>query len=100
MVDLARAHVSVFEDIKKRNIKYDIFNIGSGTGCSLNKLIDLIQDLIDYPLSVNYKDSRGCDVPTNVLSIDRAISHLNWIPKLTIDEGVRSYFDYLKLLTE
>ena len=76
--------------------EHTVFNIGSGTGCSLNGLIDLIQGLLDYPLSVIYKNSRGCDVPTNVLSIDRAKSHLEWIPKLTIEEGVRSYFDYLK----
>ena len=44
-----------------------LFNIGSGTGLSLNQLIELLEAQLNRSLEVDYLPSRGCDVPTNVL---------------------------------
>lgn len=72
-----------------------IFNIGSGLGLSLNQLIDFIEDLLSTKLNVVYKDARAFDVPTNVLSIQKATSHLNWIPTISPKEGLSLYYEYL-----
>ena len=71
------------------------FNIGSGTGLSLNQLIGLIEDVVGRELQVMYKPSRPFDVPTNVLSIHRAVHLLKWKPAVSALEGVKEFHDYL-----
>lgn len=66
-----------------------IFNVGSGEGLSLNQLVGLLETTLDRTLDVEYLPSRGFDVPTNVLCIQRARDHLSWSPKVPVAEGLR-----------
>ena len=68
-----------------------LFNIGSGQGLSLNQLIVLLEQQLNRSLDVQYLPSRGCDVPTNVLCIDRAKEALNWAPKISVAYGLRRF---------
>ena len=72
-----------------------IFNIGSGNGTSLNYLIQIIEDVVGRKQEVVYHESRSFDVPTNVLSIDRAVKYLQWHPVVSTNEGIRVFHDYL-----
>ena len=72
-----------------------VFNIGSGKGLSLRELIQAIQYEVGYTLNVDYHDFRKFDVPTNVLKIDQAIKYLNWAPRVSIEEGLRVFHNYL-----
>ena len=72
-----------------------LFNIGSGVGLSLNQLINLIEDIHGFEMNVVYKSPRPFDVRTNVLSIERAINHLNWLPVISPEEGINLYYQYL-----
>ena len=73
-----------------------IFNIGSGQGTSINRLISLIQDVTGLELNVDYKSSRLFDVPTNVLSIDKANQFLNWSPLVCSKDGITRFYKYLR----
>ena len=72
-----------------------LFNIGSGQGLSLNQLIALLEQQLNRSLDVQYLPSRGCDVPANVLCIDRAKEALNWAPKIPVADGLRRLCDSL-----
>ena len=72
-----------------------VFNIGSGQGLSLNQLIALLEAQLNRSLEVEYLPSRGCDVPTNVLCIDRAKEALGWTPKISVEEGLKRLCDSL-----
>ena len=72
-----------------------LFNIGSGKGLSLNQLIALLEQQLNRSLDVQYLPFRGCDVPTNVLCIDRAKEALNWAPKISVADGLRRLCDSL-----
>ncbi len=74
---------------------HSLFNIGSGEGLSINDLIKLIENLLGRDIKVIYKDSRSCDVPTNVLSIERAKNHLLWSPEVTPSNGLKLLYQYL-----
>ena len=65
-----------------------VFNIGSGHGHSLNDIIGAIENIIQVPLQVKYLPGRPFDVPINVLDISRAKLHLNWEPKVRLEEGI------------
>ena len=72
-----------------------LFNIGSGKGLSLNQLIELLEAQLNRSLEVDYLPSRGCDVSTNVLCIDKARQHLDWSPKISVADGLKRLCDSL-----
>ena len=76
--------------------KHRIFNIGSGTGTSLNKLISLIEQELDYSLSLKFSPARDFDVPTNVLCIQSARQQLSWSPKVSVEQGLSALCKYIK----
>jgi UDP-glucose 4-epimerase len=72
-----------------------IFNIGSGRGHSLNELLDGIEQVTGRKADRRYLPGRLFDVPTSVLSIDRARQHLNWSPKVDFEDGLRRFSNWL-----
>ena len=72
-----------------------IFNIGSGSGLSLNQLISLIESVIGRKIDVTYMKPRPFDVPTNILAIDRAVRLLNWQPSVCANDGITKFYKYL-----
>jgi UDP-glucose 4-epimerase len=73
-----------------------VFNIGSGHGHSLNDIIGAIENITQVPLEVKYQPGRRFDVPVNVLDITRAKSHLHWQPKVRLEEGVLSAYEWMQ----
>jgi UDP-glucose 4-epimerase len=72
-----------------------VFNIGSGHGHSLNDIIAAIENITEIPFQVKYLPGRPFDVPVNVLDITRAKSHLGWEPKVRLEEGVLSAWEWM-----
>jgi len=66
-----------------------VFNIGSGTGCSLNELVATIERLLGRPVERRYLPGRGFDVPRNVLDISRSRDVLGWVPRMSLEDGLR-----------
>lgn len=65
-----------------------IFNIGSGTGTSLNQLIQHIDKATGFKSSVRYLPARKVDVHANVLDISLARNNLKWAPKIDLSQGI------------
>lgn len=72
-----------------------LFNVGSGEGLSLNRLVAMLEGELQRPLEVQYLPSRGFDVPTNVLCIERAQRCLGWNPEVSLSEGLRRFCESL-----
>ncbi len=85
-------HVSDVADAFSLALQYSgsesCFNISSGTGTSLNQLIDLIDNNLENPVKRNYQPGRPFDVPISVLSNQLAIKELNWKPSISIEDGI------------
>lgn len=68
-----------------------IFNIGSGSGLSINNLINHIEAELGRKVQTAYKPSRNFDVPTNVLCTAKARTHLGWKPVVGVAEGLHRF---------
>jgi UDP-glucose 4-epimerase len=66
-----------------------VFNIGSGSGKSLNELIQTIKEILGLDFEVRYLPSRSFDVPVSVLSNSLALKELGWAPKIGFEEGIQ-----------
>lgn len=65
-----------------------IFNVGSGTGTSLNGIVAELETRLDRKLEVNRTQVRPFDVPVSVLAINLAHQVLGWAPKLSFADGI------------
>ncbi|MDO8954795.1 MAG: NAD-dependent epimerase/dehydratase family protein [Gammaproteobacteria bacterium] len=76
-----------------------IFNIGSGSGISLNELIVLIEMGLKHQFPVNYLKGRAVDVPANILDTSLAKLSLQWAPQISLPEGIRSLIQYWQVIS-
>lgn len=70
----------------------NIVNVGSGTGTSLNALIEMVTELTGRQLHVARSDPTF-DVKSNVLDIALADQLLGWQPQVDIREGLKRMLD-------
>lgn len=68
--------------------EYNIFNIGSGNGASINGLIEIIEKIVKVDLHVAYEKSRLFDIPKIYLDISLARQELQWSPLISIEQGI------------
>jgi UDP-glucose 4-epimerase len=66
-----------------------LLNIGTGIGTSVNELIDLLESILNRKTQVRYQPSRSFDVQRAVLDISAAKDKLNWIPRTSLQSGIR-----------
>ncbi len=85
VTDVARAYVAV----AKSEISGEIFNVGSGTHVSINRLIELIEgDKVHIPKRPGEPDCTFAD-------ISKITSQLDWQPRISIEEGVAEILKHI-----
>jgi UDP-glucose 4-epimerase len=72
-----------------------VLNIGSGTGQSLNQLIQTIEHVLGRPIKRCHTDARQFDVPSSVLAVDQARQHLGWHPQVSLEDGIRRTVNWI-----
>lgn len=75
-----------------------IFNMGSGTGHSLNDIVASIRAVTGLDVRVNYKPGRSFDVPKIYLDITRALTQLGWEPKTSMNDGILQTWNFIRSL--
>ena len=71
------------------NGNYRIFNIGDSKGYSVNEVVSIIHKYVKPRVSVKYKPGRIQDVPANILSHELLSDETGWIPKVSLEEGIK-----------
>jgi len=72
---------------KKRN-QYNVYNVGSGGGTTINHVLGIIQNLIEKKIQVNKQPSRNVDVRRIVLDIKRVLNETKYVPSVSLKEGI------------
>lgn len=78
VLDLARAHLLALQRAEAGRLQ--IFNLGSGQGCSLRALLEAAQDLLGAPVPHLQEPPRPGDPARLVADITRARTELGWEP--------------------
>lgn len=76
--------------IEKEEVE-GIYNVGTGIGTSLNRIIEEIQKVLRRPVNPEYKTERKVDVKRNVLNIQKA-KKTGWVPKYTLSKGIHTLY--------
>lgn len=68
---------------------YSVFNIGSGTGKSVNDILDEIQKAEGKSIKKEYYPKTSAEVGKNILDCSRAKKYLGWDSATELHEGLR-----------
>jgi UDP-glucose 4-epimerase len=85
-------------EILRTPIINGVFNLGSGTGQSINEILKNVIE-VAKPSStdlVEYLPTRSFDVKTVVLDISKIQSVINWQPKVALSEGINDTVNWIK----
>jgi UDP-glucose 4-epimerase len=71
------------------------YNLGTGTGFSINQVKRLVEAASGRALEAIYRPARGIDVRSVVLDTSRLQAALGWRPRIRLDEGLARTWDWL-----
>ena len=102
VVDLAKAHVAAIKHMEDESNadKYDVFNIGTGTGSSVLEIINAFQRANGIKLQYKIGGRREGDIEKVYGDVTKAKTKLGWKAELDIDEMMRSAWEWEKYIKE
>lgn len=83
--DVARAVLAALET---PDLPSGAYNIGSGTGYSVNEIIDTVFKVLGKRTDVSYTPARGFDVDEIILDTGKFTSATGWRPGVGLESGV------------
>lgn len=88
--DVARAHLSTLDYLKKSTAPHSTFNIGSGTGFSVKQVLEVVKNVTSYCGLVEVRPRRVGDPANIVADVNKASEILGWQSLLGLEEMVSS----------
>lgn len=81
VTDLAMAHILAVEYLRAGN-ESNIFNLGNGTGFSVNEVIEVARKVTGHPIPAKVTPRRAGDPAQLIASSEKAKTVLGWNPQL------------------
>lgn len=102
VVDIAKAHVLAIERLLNLNNEYPIekYNLASGHGHSVMQVIESFERVSNVKLNYEIVNRRHGDVESVWANIDKAKEFLNWQPTYTLDQAVKSAWQWQQQLVK
>jgi GDP-L-fucose synthase len=89
--DLASACLFLLE-----NYDHEIaINVGTGKDISIKELAELIKRIVGFEGKINWDSSKPDGTPRKLLDVSR-ITVLGWKPTISLEEGIRSTYEWYK----
>ena len=66
----------------------DVFNVGTGIGTTIAKVLEHVQVVTGKVAKIEYKDMRSVDVATNILDIRKIVVETGWMPTYSVLDGI------------
>ena len=76
--------------------KYHVYNVGSGSGTSINTVIQAIQGSLNVDPAVTFISSRNADVAVNILDISRYLDEFAAPKGTNLEDGIRKTAHFLE----
>lgn len=103
--DLIYRDFIYIEDVVQANIKAcspkksGVFNIGTGESRSFQEIADILQNELDSSLDIDYFENPFDGYQSNTKAdITTSKEKLNFIPRFTLEEGIKAYIPEIKRL--
>ena len=96
VVDLAKAHVIGLKRLLegKNTVNYEVFNVGTGKGSSVLEAIQSFERVSGKKLNYKIVDRRQGDITSAYADTSKANQVLGWKSEFTLDEAMKSAWDW------
>tara|TARA_R110002033_G_scaffold79931_3_gene131008 strand:+ start:34444 stop:35460 length:1017 start_codon:yes stop_codon:yes gene_type:complete len=96
VVDLAKAHVIALKRLLEgeNDANYEVFNLGTGTGSTVLEAIQSFEKVSGKKLNYKIVDRRPGDITSAYASTDKANKVLGWKAESTLDEAMKSAWEW------
>ncbi len=82
--------------IDRQNSKFLLVNLGAGDGVSIREIVNKIINASGKVLKVEYDLSKASEKTKVVLDYGKAMREFGWVPKISLDEGIRKTIEWYK----
>jgi GDP-L-fucose synthase len=89
--DLAEACFACMKDYNES----DPINVGTGEDVTIGELSDIIADIVGFRGKTIWDTNKPNGTPRKVLNVDK-IKSLGWEPKIGLEEGIKSTYEWYK----
>lgn len=84
--DIARGTIAA----AMKDVGFQVINLGGGNNpVSINKMIELLENLIDKKAIINNKPFHSADMKETWADISKAKELLDWQPQISLEEGLK-----------
>jgi UDP-glucose 4-epimerase len=80
----------------RSKVKFDVFNIGSGTRTTVNQLVDLLNKACKTRIKPRHVKRAIGDVTHTQANIGKAKEILGYKPKIDVASGIKKYIEWFK----
>src|SRR5690606_13742302 len=94
--DVAQAVLGCVECRARTGITH-IYNVGSGEPVSIKEMISKISAVSGSKVKTQVQPSRKFDCEYNVLDIQKIKEELDWRPVVSIDDGLKTVWEWMKM---
>lgn len=87
--------IEITKEIFDKEVKYEVYNLGSGVGMSINEVVKVMQKVTGKEICIDRRPERGVDVRRIVLNIERISREINKKNNTSIEDGIRKTWDWI-----
>ncbi len=100
VVDLAKAHVKALQKLiaETDETVIDIYNLGTGQGSSVLEVVKAFESANDVRVPYQVCERRAGDITIAYANADKAERELNWKSETTLEEALRTTWQWQKYL--
>ncbi|HAO22640.1 MAG TPA: epimerase [Desulfobacteraceae bacterium] len=90
--------LAVFDIVLDHKDHTGIYNVGAGKGHSINQIRQVIEQVCGKAFKFRYLPVRDVDVRQVVLDCSRLKEQLGWQPQVSLEQGIRQTWEWVKSL--
>lgn len=95
VVDLAKGHICALDKLLRSEPNVYIYNLGSGSGVSVQEIVDAFEKVNGLKLNYKYGDRRAGDLPEYFADATKALNELHWKTEKTIEDMCRDSYNFI-----
>lgn len=94
VVDLAKGHLAALNYLNNTDVKFDVFNLGTGKGTTVLQLVAAFEKVSGKKIPYQIMDIRPGDVPLSFASVEKANKILGWKAEYTYEDCARDSWNW------
>jgi len=95
IVDLAKGHLAALNKILGNNIKYEIYNLGTGKGYSVLEVVNMFQEVTNLKVNHKFVERREGDAPEVYSDVTKSLKELSWKSSKDLKDMITDSWNYI-----